>query len=124
MAERFTPLPATQVAWVRSSVPARLTISVDKLALICKPAYVRGHIASTAIALKRKKNAVAKAKMFLHLEAWVLRTEKRLQACHMVLLFLGKSVVTKKQSHYHHPSTKRQAAAFFLSFFPLHLASV
>jgi hypothetical protein len=38
MAERLVPLPATQVALVRSPVPARPTISVEKLALFCNPA--------------------------------------------------------------------------------------
>jgi hypothetical protein len=38
MAERLVPLPATQVAWVRFPVPARPTISVEKLALFCNPA--------------------------------------------------------------------------------------
>jgi hypothetical protein len=38
MAERLLLLPATQVAWVRSPVPARPKISVEKLALVCNPA--------------------------------------------------------------------------------------
>jgi hypothetical protein len=37
MAERLAPLPVTQVARVRSPVPAGPTISVDKVALYCHP---------------------------------------------------------------------------------------
>jgi hypothetical protein len=38
MAERFAPLPATQVARTQSPVPAEPTISVEKVSLICNPA--------------------------------------------------------------------------------------
>jgi hypothetical protein len=38
MTERLVPLPATQVTRVQSPVPARPTISVDKLALYSNPA--------------------------------------------------------------------------------------
>jgi hypothetical protein len=38
MAERLALLPATQLARVWSPVPARPTISVEKLALFCNPA--------------------------------------------------------------------------------------
>jgi hypothetical protein len=38
MAERLVPLSALQVAWVQSPVPARPTISVEKLAHFCNPA--------------------------------------------------------------------------------------
>jgi hypothetical protein len=59
------------MARVRSPVPARPTISVKKLALICNPASW-GTFSSTAIEIiKRIKFAVAKAKVFPHLEAWV-----------------------------------------------------
>jgi hypothetical protein len=65
------PLPATQVAWVRSYVPARPTISVEKLALFCNPAS-GGTFSSNAIEIiRRLKLAVVKAKVFPHLEAWV-----------------------------------------------------
>jgi hypothetical protein len=38
MAERLVPLSAMQLAQVRSPVPVRPTISVEKLALFCNPA--------------------------------------------------------------------------------------
>jgi hypothetical protein len=38
MAERLAPLPSTQEAQVRSPVPARPTISVEKVALFSNPA--------------------------------------------------------------------------------------
>jgi hypothetical protein len=48
MAERLATLPATQVARVRSPVPAGPTISVEKVSLFCNPALgVR--FSSTAI---------------------------------------------------------------------------
>jgi hypothetical protein len=34
MAERLATLPATQVAWIRSPVPAGPTINVEKVALL------------------------------------------------------------------------------------------
>jgi hypothetical protein len=71
MAERLVPLLATQVARVRSPVPARLTISVEKLALFCNPTF-GGTFSSTAIEIiNRIKFALAKAKVFPHLEARV-----------------------------------------------------
>jgi hypothetical protein len=71
MAEWLAPLPVTQVARVLSPVLARLTISVEKLALFCNPKS-GGTFLSTAIEIiKRLKFAVAKAKVFPHLEAWV-----------------------------------------------------
>jgi hypothetical protein len=71
MAERVAPLPATQVARVRSPVQARPLISVEKLALFRNPAS-GGTFSSTAIEIiKRLKFALAKAKVFPHLEAWV-----------------------------------------------------
>jgi hypothetical protein len=71
MAERLEPLPATPVTWVRSPVPARLALSVEQLAFFCDPAS--GEIfSSTAIAfIIRKKFAIAKAKVFQPLGAWV-----------------------------------------------------
>jgi hypothetical protein len=38
MAERLATLPAMQVARVRSPVPARPMISVEKVSLFCNPA--------------------------------------------------------------------------------------
>jgi hypothetical protein len=71
MAERLVPLLATQVARVRLPVLARSRISVEKLALSCNPAS-KGTFSSTAIEIiNRLKFAVAKAKVFPHLEAWV-----------------------------------------------------
>jgi hypothetical protein len=71
MAERLVPLLATQVARVPITVPARPTISVKKVALFCNPAS-GGTFSSTAIEIiNRLKFAVAKSKVFLHLEAWV-----------------------------------------------------
>jgi hypothetical protein len=71
MAERLVPLLATQVARVRFPVPARPTISVEKVALFCNPAS-GGTFSSTAIEIIiRLKFAVAKAKVFPHLEAWI-----------------------------------------------------
>jgi hypothetical protein len=71
MAERLEPLPATQVARARSPVPSGPTISVEKLALLCNPA-VGGTFSSTAIEIiQRLTFAVAKAKVFPHLEVWV-----------------------------------------------------
>jgi hypothetical protein len=66
MAEWLAPLPALQVAQVRSPV-----INVEKLALFCNPAS-RGTFSGTAIEIiNRFKFAVAKGKVFPHLEAWV-----------------------------------------------------
>jgi hypothetical protein len=48
MAERLATLPATQVAWVRSPVPARPTFSVGKVALFSNTAS-GGTFSSTAI---------------------------------------------------------------------------
>jgi hypothetical protein len=60
MAERFAPLRA-----------ARPTIRVEKLAFFCNPA-TGGTFSSSAIEIMNKlKFAVAKAKVFPHLEAWV-----------------------------------------------------
>jgi hypothetical protein len=71
MAERLLPLPASQVARVKSPDLARPTISVEKLAFFCNP-VPGGHVASTAIALYSYiKKSVAKAKVFPHLESWV-----------------------------------------------------
>jgi hypothetical protein len=60
MAERLLPLPVTQAARVLLPVPARPMISVEKLALFCNSI------------INRSKFAVAKAKVFPHLEAWFL----------------------------------------------------
>jgi hypothetical protein len=71
MAERLAPLRATQVARVRS--PDRPTISVNKLALFCNPAS-GATFSSTAIEIINSfKFAVAKTKVFPHLEALVPR---------------------------------------------------
>jgi hypothetical protein len=71
MAERLAPLRATQVAWVSSPVPARPTISVEKVALLCNSAS-KGTFSITAIEIiNRFKFAVAKAKVFPQLKAWV-----------------------------------------------------
>jgi hypothetical protein len=75
MAERLATLPTTQVARVQSPVPAGPTISVDKVALFCNPKISR----SQALQLrfyKGKKIAVAKAKVFPHLETWKYRIKK------------------------------------------------
>jgi hypothetical protein len=65
------PLLATQMARVRFPVPIRPMISVDNVALSCNPAS-GGTFSSTVIEIiNRIKFAVAKAKMFPHLEAWV-----------------------------------------------------
>jgi hypothetical protein len=70
MAERLVPLLATQVARFQFPVPTRPTISLEKVALFCYPAS-GGTFSSTAIEIKnRLKFAVARAKVFLHLEAW------------------------------------------------------
>jgi hypothetical protein len=68
---------ATQVARVQSLVPAKPTISVEKLALFCNPAK-GGMFSSTAIEIIKwvKKMAVAQAKVFPHLEAWEYRTQR------------------------------------------------
>jgi hypothetical protein len=71
MADRLEPLHATQVAQIRTLVPARLTISVEKLALFCNPAF-GGKFLSTAIEIiNRLTFVVVKAKMFLRLKTWV-----------------------------------------------------
>jgi hypothetical protein len=74
MTERLLPLLATQVAWLWFPFPARPMISVEKAALFCNPAS-GGTFSSTAIEISqninRSKYAVAKAKVFPHLEAWV-----------------------------------------------------
>jgi hypothetical protein len=71
MAERLVPLLATQVARARFLVPARPTISVEKVAIFCNPAS-GGTFSSTAIEMiNMLKFAVAKAKVLPHLEAWV-----------------------------------------------------
>jgi hypothetical protein len=62
---------AAQIARVRSPVPDRPTISVEKLSLFCNPAS-GGTFSSTAIEIiNRLKFAVAKVKVYPHLEAWV-----------------------------------------------------
>jgi hypothetical protein len=67
----LTPHPATQVAWVRSPVPAKPTIRLEKLSLFCNPAS-GSTFSSTAIdILTRFKFAVVKAKVFSHFEAGV-----------------------------------------------------
>jgi hypothetical protein len=71
MAERFAPLLATQVARVRSPVPARLTIGMKKLALFCNPASVHPFSSTATEIINRLKFAVAKAKMFPHQEAGI-----------------------------------------------------
>jgi hypothetical protein len=48
MAEWLVPLIASQVAWVRFPVLARLTFRVEKVALFCNPA-TGGTFSSTAI---------------------------------------------------------------------------
>jgi hypothetical protein len=71
MAERLAPLRATQVARARSPVSARPTISVEKVAILSKPAS-GGTFSSTAIEIINSfKFAVAKANVFPHLQAWV-----------------------------------------------------
>jgi hypothetical protein len=75
MAERLLPLPVTQMARVRSPVPARPSISVVKLARFYKPAS-----GNTLQAMQLhcivgiKKIAEAQSKVFPQLEAWVQRT--------------------------------------------------
>jgi hypothetical protein len=69
--EHLAALFSSQVARVRSPVPARPMISVEKLALFCDLAS-GGTLSSTAIeSINSLKFAVAKAKVFPHLEAWV-----------------------------------------------------
>jgi hypothetical protein len=81
MAERLATLPATQVARVRSLVPAGPTISVEKGALFCHPA---SGARSQALKLRLyvgSKFAVAKAMVFPHLEAWEYRIQRTAKTC-------------------------------------------
>jgi hypothetical protein len=68
MAERLAKLRATQVAWVR--FPARPTISAEKwfFSVTLRPGARHKYCICFKI---DKKNAVTKAKVFPHLEAWV-----------------------------------------------------
>ena len=60
MAERLVTLPAKQVAWVRFPVPARPTLSVEKL--LFSVTLLRGTFTSNAIEIIKwvKNFAVAK----------------------------------------------------------------
>jgi hypothetical protein len=76
MAQSVRRLRAAQAARVRSPVPARHKIGVDKLSLFCNRDNPTSRGTSQALQLhctynKIYKNAVAKAKVFSHLEAWV-----------------------------------------------------
>jgi hypothetical protein len=76
MAERLATLPATQVARVRSPVPAGRTISVEMVALFRNPV---SEAPSQALLLRLYidyKFAVAQAKVFPHLEAWEYRIQR------------------------------------------------
>jgi hypothetical protein len=69
MTERLVPLLAAQVARVRSPVPARPTITVEKLALFDNQHPGGGTFSSTAIEIiNRSKFVVSKAKVFPHHE--------------------------------------------------------
>jgi hypothetical protein len=68
MAERLAPLPAKQMARVRTPVPARPRSSVEKVALFCNHASGTRSQALQLRLYNGLKNAVAKAKVFPHFE--------------------------------------------------------
>jgi hypothetical protein len=76
MAERLATLPATQVARVQSPVPAGPTISVVKVALFCNPALGETFSSTAIEIINGLKFAVAKAKVFPHLEALEYRIQR------------------------------------------------
>jgi hypothetical protein len=97
MAERFEPLPVTQVACVRSPVPGRPTISVEKLALFCNPAS-GSTFSSTAIAIiNRLKFVVAKSNVFPHLEACMVRVERGIPHMSKVTMVHYNFVIPKNK---------------------------
>ena len=64
MAERVAPLRAVRAARVRSPVPARPTISVEKVALFCSPASGARSQALQLSCIDGQITAVAKAKVY------------------------------------------------------------
>jgi hypothetical protein len=81
MAEPLATLPAMQVARDRSPVPSGPTISVEKVAFFCNP---ESGARSQALQLRLDtgyKFAVAKAKVFPHLEAWEYGIQRTASAC-------------------------------------------
>jgi hypothetical protein len=72
MAEQLSPLPATQAAQVRSLVPARHTIIVEKLTLFCKAASkgTRCNLQALQLQCIRALLAASAAKFNITLVRW------------------------------------------------------
>jgi hypothetical protein len=139
MAERLATLPGLipRPGW-------RPAISVKKVALICNPASGRRSQALQLRLYMGLKFAVAKAKVFPHLEAWVRVGQGILHLKHSLSLLMVqyskdthaiKKTLKKKYSRlfgqgiadlfvissFRLSKSESQSDIFLISFFPVHL---